>query len=128
MDSSRSNASTIGRLTLRGVGSYPNRRSAAYAVSAFSKYIRRVDSLTPSILSDHAFALFVHHRARVGTVSSEPAQEPFRLKDSPLDPNSTMDRVRRDGGREDDVRAPALEIGVPRAIPVATEVVERVLP
>jgi hypothetical protein len=37
-----------------------------------------------------------------------------------------MDRVRRDGGREDDVRAPALEIGVPRAIPVATDAGERI--
>jgi hypothetical protein len=39
-----------------------------------------------------------------------------------------MVRVGRDGDQEDDVRAPALEIGVPRAIPVATEVVERVSP
>ena len=43
------------------------------------------------------------------------------MKDSPLDPNSTTVRVGRDGDREDDVRAPALEIGVPRAIPVATD-------
>jgi len=34
--------------------------------------------------------------------------------------------VGRDGGREDDVRAPALEIGVPRAIPVATDTVESI--
>jgi hypothetical protein len=34
-------------------------------------------------------------------------------------------RVGGDGGREDDVRARALKIGVPRAIPDATEVRER---
>jgi hypothetical protein len=58
--------------------------------------------------------------------SSEGAREPSQLKDSPLDPNSTMVGVGRDGGREDDVRAPALEIGVPRAIPVATDTVESI--
>ncbi len=46
--------------------------------------------------------------------------------DSPLDPNSTTVRVGRDDDREDDVRAPALEIGVPRAIPVATAATERI--
>ncbi len=60
--------------------------------------------------------------------SSERAREAFQLKDSPLVPKSTIDSFRRDGGREDDVRAPALEIGVPRAILVATEVVYRVPP
>jgi hypothetical protein len=72
------------------------------------------------MLSDHAFALFVHHRARVGTVSSEPAREPFQLKDSPLNLKASRTETGRDGGREDDVRAPALEMVVPRAIPVAT--------
>jgi hypothetical protein len=48
------------------------------------------------------------------------------LMDSPIDLGASIGEFGKDGAREAVVRAPALEIGVPRAIPVATGATERI--